>query len=113
MRAMPDLKDIIAIKFCDKNGKQGACITWGKIFTEQELIEIIKDQCLQQEFENVVSIAYCYSLQEVSKYPYFYERWMHFVQQDISYQHAYKKWVQRKREAILHGQDIKFMACRN
>ncbi len=53
IQASPNLKDIIAIKFIDQNMGQGACITWGRIFKEEELLEIVKVQCVKQGFENI------------------------------------------------------------
>ncbi len=108
MQATPNFKDIVAIKFFDKNLGDGACVTWGRVFKEKELLEIIKSQCLQQKFNDIQSIKHCYSLQEIAEYPYFYERWIYFIQQNIPYKYGYKKWVQTKRQALLEGQDIKF-----
>jgi|SRR3989339_1183899 len=108
VQAAPHLKDIIAIKFVDKKLGQGACLTWGRVFTEKELLEIIKKECFKQGFENLASIQFCYSLQDIAKYPYFYERWIYFVRQNIPYKYGYKKWVNIKKQALLEGQDIKF-----
>lgn len=108
VQAMPHLNDIIAIKLFDENKGAGACITWGRIYKEKELLDIIKNQCLNLGFENLKLIEFCYSLQDIAQYPYFYEQWIYFAQQDIPYKNCYKKWVLIKRQALLDGHDIKF-----
>ena len=85
MQAAPNLKDIIAIKFIDNKLGEGACITWGRVFKKEELLDIIKTQCAKKGFKNITSIEHCGSLQSISKYPCFYEQWIYFVQQNIPY----------------------------
>lgn len=109
VQAAPDIKDIIAFTFIDNDKVIGACMTWGKVFKEEELLKIISTQCLRQGFHNVKKIHQCYSLQEICKYPYFYERWTYFVQQNIPYKFGYKKWILAKQQAMREGQDIKFI----
>lgn len=109
VKAAPSLKDIIGIQFLDKEKGRAACITWGNIYKEDELLELIKVQGAQYGFNNIEFIEYCYSLQEIAGHSYFYERWIYFVQQIIPYENGYKIWVKEKKQAIFNGQDIKFL----
>lgn len=111
IQATSHLKDIIGIKLFDKKMGQAACITWGRVYKEEELLELIKVQFIQYGFENIESIEPCYSLQEITIYPYFYEQWIYFIQKRIPYKTGYKIWLQEKRRALLGGQDIKFVGC--
>jgi len=111
VRAAPHLRDIIGFKFFDKKIGEAACITWGGVYKEDELLKLIKIQCVQQGFKNIELIESCYSLQEIAAYQYFYERWVYFMQQNIPYKNDYKMWLQKKQQTILNGQDIKFVGC--
>lgn len=113
VQALPNLKDVIAIKITDKKLGEIGCITWGRIFSEIELLKILKDECFKHGFENIESIIYCYSLQDIANYPYFYERWIHFLQQDIPYKVDYKNWLIAKRQTVLDGKDIQFTGIFN
>jgi len=109
VQASENIKDIIGIKFFDKKLGKGACITWGRIFNDQELLKVVQEQCVKQGFENIESMNICYSLQEIARYPYFYESWIYFVQQDIPYKYSYKKWKEEKQKALCMGKEIKFV----
>lgn len=109
IQALPDTKDIVAIKFYDGERGQGACLTWGRVFKEEKLLDVVKAACNQHGFENVVSIELCYSLQEVVKCSYFYESWIYFVQQHIPYKRGFKEWVKLKQNMLVVGYDIKIL----
>ena len=111
VQAIPHIKDIIGVKFFDKKMGQAACITWGRVYTEETLIKLIETQCVQYGFKNIELIEICYSLQEIVVYHNFYERWAYFAQEKIPYKNDYKTWLKKKQRAILEGQDIKFLGC--
>ena len=113
VQAAPHLKDVIGIKFSDKKMGQAACITWGRVYKEEKLLELIKTRCAQYCFKNIELIEVCYSLQEIAAYQNFYEGWVYFIQQNVPYKNGYEIWQQRKRQKILAGQDIKFVGCLN
>jgi|GEM_PF-2289910 len=111
IQATPHLQDIIGIKFFDEKMGQAACMTWGKVYKEDKILELVKVKCAQYGFRNIESIEVCYSLQEITIYPFFYEQWIYFIHEHIPYKDGYKKWLLKKQEVLLHGQDIKFVGC--
>ncbi|MBP6869901.1 hypothetical protein KBC04_03400 [Candidatus Babeliales bacterium] len=100
---------MIGISFVDAKKGKGACITWGRVLEDKELLDAVRAECGRRGFNNLESIECCYSLQEIAKDSYFYESWIYFVQQDIPYKRDFKKWLKLKRQALLDGTDIKFI----
>src|SRR3989339_1246462 len=104
------MEDLIGIEFVDKKYEDGAVITWGKIFKETELLEIIKDG-LHRRFgaKEIESIKLCNSLVQIADHPYFYECLIRFIQEPIpSGKNKYKKWVKAKRQDLQNVYDVAF-----
>ena len=110
------MEDIVGIKFEDKKMGEGAFLTWGRLFDEvdeSELLDLIKKHLPNWNINNLESIEVCYSLQEVSDQPYFYECLIKFIQEPIPYGAKYKAWKKKKKKALLEGKDIYFMGFMN
>lgn len=105
------MNDIISIKFIDKKHGDGVIITWGRVFKEQELLDVIA-KGLKNRFgaKDIISIKLCDSLIEVSNYPYFYECLIPFIQAGSIPlgSKQYKKWVKKKSHALYNKNEMLF-----
>lgn len=82
------MEDIVGIKIKDKIRGVGALITWGRLFDavdETELLEVVKKHVSKWGINSLESMHVCYSLQEISDQPYFYECLIKFIQEPIPY----------------------------
>ena len=107
------MEDIVGIKIKDKKNGEGAFITWGRLFhpvDDKELLEVVKKQFPRWGITELESIELCYSLMEISHFPYFYECLIPFIQEPIPKGLKYKNWVKKKQKALKDGHDISFTA---
>jgi len=107
------MEDIVGIKFKDKIRGEGALITWGRLFDRvdsTELLEVVKPHLSSFGVTELESIELCYSLMEISHFPYFYECLIPFIQEPIPNGIKYKTWVKKKQKALKDGHDISFTA---
>ena len=106
------MEDLIGIKVKDKILGEVGLITWGRIFRsvdESKLLEVIKNNLSQFGITEPYSVEVCYTLQEVSSFPYFYEALFDFSQRIIPDGKKYKPWQRKMAKALLQGEEIYFL----
>ena len=106
------MDDIIAVEV--KDGKRGnaAFLTWGRVFDriDPDIIENkIAAAAPRFGLHNIKSVQVCWSLQEVARYPYFYEALVAFSWKPIPFGKGYKAWAAKKRKEISAGKEIYFL----
>lgn len=104
------MDDIVAIKVIDKKYGEGGFITWGRLFhiiDDKELLDVIKKH-YSRWGNDLESIELCYSLNEISHIPYFYEALIRIIQEPIPFGPKYGAWVRKKQKALLEGKEIYF-----
>ncbi|MDP3787698.1 MAG: hypothetical protein Q8Q60_00090 [Candidatus Chromulinivorax sp.] len=105
------MENLIGIQFFDQKYGEGGVITWGKVFENDRLLDVVK-KCLSNRFgvKDIVSIKICNSLVEISDHPYFYECFILFMQASSMpvKNKSYEKWVQQKRRALYNTDEILF-----
>lgn len=105
------MHDIVAIKVQDKKYGEGGFITWGRLYhaiNDKELLEVIKKH-YSRWGSDLESIELCYSLQEISHLPYFYESLIRFTPEfPIPSGEEYKIWAKQKKSSLDKGHEISF-----
>lgn len=110
--SLDQIKPIGIIIFDSKKGYVG-CITWGNIIIKDELLKTVITQCLKKGINNILSIEYCYSLQDIATFSGFHESWIYFVQQKMNLRKDSKIWLKIMQKNVLDGKSIKFLGLQD
>src|SRR4051794_40568814 len=106
------MEDIVAIKAVDKSGKKHFFLTWGRTFDRvdpEPLLAAVRPNLPQWGLHHVRSLELCYSLQDASSAPYFYEAFFMMSQERIPFGPKYKSWQAAKRKRISTGKNIWYL----
>jgi hypothetical protein len=103
------MEDIIGFIVSDSKKGHGAFITWGRIISPDKALEVLSRALPTFGFSGSAKIRICDSLQEVSKYPYFFEGLFYFSARHIPYGKNYRLWSNRMEKQMNLGKEIYFI----
>ena len=105
------MEHIVGIKIRDKIIGTVGFITWGRIFhpvDSEELLTIVTQHAPKFGISHILSIELCDTLQEVAKFPYFYEALFEFSH-SFALANDYKTWKADIKKTMKQGEGIYFL----
>lgn len=106
------MENIIALRIRDKEKGEAAFLTWGRIFGNvdaTQLCTILLKHLPAFNIHHPESIELCYSLNEVSHFPYFYEGKILFSQRIVVEKFLHDEWYAEKKKLLKKGNEIYFL----
>ena len=106
------MEDIIALKVSVTVNEKKFFLTWGRIFSATDEIEIIKNlkkYLPDYGISHFEKIELCESLQESSSERFFFENFFMMSQVKIPFGSKYGKWKSSMAKKIREGKEIYFL----
>jgi hypothetical protein len=106
------MEDVVGLRVHARDGRLGAFITWGRVFDRvdpAETIVAVRKFMVSCGFPTDSDVHFCFSLTELSSFPYFYEGMLDFAAGMADPEFRSKKWMASKRGKLKAGREIYFL----
>lgn len=110
------MEDIVAVRVKLNSGTSRYFLTWGRIpdvVDPKPLLDIVAKNLNRFDLGGVpTAIELCFTLQDASEEPYFYETLFRMTQQKIPVGSGYRPWRKRVLGALKEGQELYYLGRR-